>query len=204
MTSPTWILNSLTILMLLVAVAAAWRIANGWIPVAIRTIAGLEGGHYLLRGVGEADTDVAQMLMAAAMAGMLAPRLTVLSARGWETIFMLFATWFGWQCISDGRKNGFGRLMRGHGIAHFFHCTATVYMLAALHTMPVCSEIASLRKCPAPALIIAMVLVYHCLWDLIPQHAKRHALSSAQDSASVVACRLAMGTGMAVMLLTMN
>jgi hypothetical protein len=204
MISPIWLLDSLTSLMLVVAVISAWRIGERWIPVVAPSIAGVHESRPMLRRVAETDADVAQALMAIAMTGMLAPKLALLQAWGWETIFVFLATWFGWRCVDDLRTFGLRSLMSGHGTAHFFHCVATVYMFAAFHTMPMCTGTTDMTRYPPAALVIVMVLVCLCLSDLVPQHGHQPSSPQARLSMPAVACRVAMGMAMAVMLLTMN
>ncbi len=99
--TPAWLLDAVAALMLVVAAMSAARLARG------RVI----------------DTDLAHLLMAVAMAGMLAPSLRTLPDVPWEIIFGLLAAWFAVRVAGDARANGVRALAGGH-CAHRISCTA--------------------------------------------------------------------------------
>jgi hypothetical protein len=156
----------------------------------------------LLPKIDDIDADLVQMLMAVAMAGMLSPRLTILPPWGWETISGLLAVSFGWRCLSGVRTRGFCSLLTGHDTVHFFHCAATVYMVGILNSIPMCSATAGVSKYPVPTLFFVPVFVCHCIRELFQYHGAREDLTL--DGTVAVACRIAMGATMALMLLTMD
>jgi hypothetical protein len=57
----------------------------------------------------ELDTDGLHILMGAAMAGMLEPRLTPIPATAWRAVFAAAATWFALQAIRAGGQGGSAR-----------------------------------------------------------------------------------------------
>ena len=80
MMTPSWILDILAALMLLIAAISAGRLAIG------RPWRG---------GLMDADIDGAHLLMGIAMAGMLVASLTTLPNDAWDVIFALMTAWFG-------------------------------------------------------------------------------------------------------------
>ena len=119
MMTPSWILDILAALMLLVAAASAGRL------VAARPWAGSSG---------EADIDVAHLLMGIAMAGMLVASLTTLPNDAWDVIFALTTAWFGWRVYREAGRQGSRVLADGHHMPHLVHSAAMLYMFVALST----------------------------------------------------------------------
>ena len=116
--TPSWILDILAGLMLLVAAISAGRL------VAARAWAG---------PAGEADIDVAHLLMGIAMAGMLVAGLTTLPNGVWDAIFAVLTAWFGWRVYRESRREGVRVLADGHRMPHLVHSAAMLYMFAALN-----------------------------------------------------------------------
>src|SRR5258707_10189372 len=114
--TPAWIADVLAALMLLVAAVSAARIAlaRPW-----------------RRDAFVADTDVAHLLMAIAMAGMLAPSLAALPDTAWEVLFGLLTAWFAGRVAGDARRNGPGALAGGHCAPHLVHSASMLYMFLA-------------------------------------------------------------------------
>ena len=114
--TPAWILDVLAALMLVVAAVSAARIASArpW-----------------RRGAFVADTDVAHLLMAIAMAGMLAPGLGTLPDTAWEVVFGLLAAWFAGRVARDARASGVRALAGGHCAPHLVHSASMLYMFLA-------------------------------------------------------------------------
>jgi Domain of unknown function (DUF5134) len=116
--TPSWILDILAGVMLLVAAISAGRL------VAARAWAG---------PAGEADIDVAHLLMGIAMAGMLVASLTTLPNGVWDAIFAALTAWFGWRVYRESRGEGLRVLADGHRMPHLVHSAAMLYMFAALN-----------------------------------------------------------------------
>src|SRR5271167_4437658 len=98
---PAWILDIFAAVMLVVAAVSATRLvaARPW-----------PGGP----GVALADIDIAHLLMAIAMAGMLVASLQTLPNGAWEVIFGLMTAWFAYRVLRDARVSGFRALAGGH------------------------------------------------------------------------------------------
>ena len=84
--TPSWILDILAAIMLLVAATSAGRLVVG------RAWAGSSGN---------ADIDVAHLLMGIAMAGMLVASLSTLPNDVWDVIFAVLTGWFGWRVYRE-------------------------------------------------------------------------------------------------------
>jgi len=117
MMTPSWILDILAAVMLLVAAISAGRL------VAARPRAG---------STGDADIDIAHLLMGIAMAGMLVASLTTLPRGVWDAIFAVMTAWFGWRVYRESRGEGARVLADGHHMPHLVHSAAMLYMFVAL------------------------------------------------------------------------
>jgi len=115
--TPSWILDILAGLMLLVAAISAGRL------VAARPWAG---------SPGDADIDVAHLLMGIAMAGMLVASLSTLPNDVWDVIFAVLTGWFGWRVYHESRGEGVRVLADGHHTPHLVHSAAMLYMFVAI------------------------------------------------------------------------
>jgi len=117
MMTPSWILDILAGLMLLVAAVSAARLvaARAWRQPG-----------------GERDTDVAHLLMGIAMAGMLAASLTTLPNDAWDVIFAVLTAWFGWRVYRESRGEGARVLADGCHMPHLVHSAAMLYMFVAI------------------------------------------------------------------------
>jgi opacity protein-like surface antigen len=118
MMTPSWILDILAGVMLLVAATSAGRL------VVARSWAG---------SAREADIDVAHLLMGIAMAGMLVAGLTTLPNGVWDGVFAVLTAWFGWRVYRESRGEGVRVLADGHRMPHLVHSAAMLYMFAALN-----------------------------------------------------------------------
>jgi Domain of unknown function (DUF5134) len=170
--TPAWLLDAVAALMLAVAAVSAVRLA----PY-------LGGAVRWRRGTAVADTDVAHLLMALAMAGMLAPGLRTLPGIGWEVVFGMLAAWFAVRVTRDARANGVPALAGGHCAPHFVHCCSMIYMFAAvtagMGAMPGMAGWAGMSlRYPALALAFALVLGGYCIWDLDQLSGRRHSLGT--------------------------
>jgi hypothetical protein len=160
--TPGWILDVFAALMLTVAAVSAARlaVARPW-----------------RHGSVVADTDVAHLLMAIAMAGMLVPSLSTLPSAAWEVIFGVLTAWFGYRVIRDARTNGARALAGGHCAPHLVHSAAMLYMFLAL--VPAAgagqgmsgmggSSGSGMQSLDLPTLgfVFALILAGYTIWDL--------------------------------------
>ena len=116
--TPAWILDIFAALMLVVAAVSAARLvaARPW-----------------QRGAVIIDTDMAHLLMAIAMAGMLAPSLTTLpNARVGSHLRAADRLVRATGSSRDARANGVRALAGGHCAPHLVHSAAMLYMFAAI------------------------------------------------------------------------
>ena len=116
MSGPAWLAGSFAVLMVVIAAYCACRLA----------VARLRGGDT------ELDTDGLHVLMGAAMAGMLEPRLTPVPGTAWRAVFAAAAAWFAWQAIRPGGRAGRARC--AHPAPHAVECAVMVYMSHQLKT----------------------------------------------------------------------
>jgi hypothetical protein len=162
MSTPAWILDIFAALMLVVAAVSAARLAvlRPW---------------RLGRAAVVADIDVAHLLMAIAMAGMLAAGLSTLPDHAWAVVFGMLTAWFACQVTRDARREGIRALAAGHCAPHLVHAAAMLYMFLAL-TAPAASSASGVAgmggsarqtlSLPFLALLFALVLIGYSVWDL--------------------------------------
>jgi hypothetical protein len=149
--APAWLAGSVAVLMIMIAVCCAGRLA----------VSRLRGRNT------ERDADALHVLMGVAMAGMLEPRLTLVPVTAWRAVFAAAATWFAWQAIRPGRRAG------GHPAAHAVECAAMVYMLLPVGSwpsrhgpgmaMPGMSQSTTTGN-PALTLVLALFMLGYVLW----------------------------------------
>jgi hypothetical protein len=164
MITPSWILDILAGLMLLVAAVSAARLvaARAWRQPG-----------------GETDIDVAHMLVGIAMAGMLVTSLTTLPNGVWDVIFALLTAWFGWRVYRESRGEGARVLADGHHMPHLVHSAAMLYMFVALSAPAAAgsgggmsgmsggsSSTMQTLNAPVVALIFALWLIVYVVLDL--------------------------------------
>src|ERR1700733_33039 len=114
---PTWIFDLLAAFMLVVAAVSAARLvaAQPW-----------RHGSVII------DTDIAHLLMAIAMAGVLTPGLSTVPHAAWEVIFGVMIVWFVFRVVRDARSNGVRALAGGHCAPHLAHSGAMLYMFLGM------------------------------------------------------------------------
>jgi hypothetical protein len=162
MSTPASILDIFAALMLVVAAVSAARLAvlRPW---------------RLGRAAVVADIDVAHLLMAIAMAGMLAAGLSTLPDHAWAVVFGMLTAWFACQVTRDARREGIRALAAGHCAPHLVHAAAMLYMFLALtaHAARSASGVAGMGGSAMPtlslpflALLFALVLIGYSVWDL--------------------------------------
>jgi hypothetical protein len=176
--TPAWILDLLAALMLVVAAVSAARLA---------------AAQPWRRGSVIIDTDIAHLLMAIAMAGVLTSGLSTLPDGAWEIIFGVMIAWFAFRVARDARANGVRALAGGHCAPHLAHSGAMLYMflgmtasagaMAGMAGMPGMSEGTSsmlMLSDPTLAFVFALVLVGYTIWDLDQLSGRRYSLVSAR------------------------
>jgi hypothetical protein len=179
MTTPAWLLDIFAALMLVVAAVSAARLAAArpWV----------RGGA--AAGPAGPDVDVAHLLMAIAMAGMLAASLTTLPNTAWDVIFGLMTAWFAWRVWRDSRANGVRALAGGHCAPHLVHSAAMLYMFTALVAPGGGPGMAGMGasggsamptlEYPTLAFVFALILVGYSAWDLDQLSGRRYVLAGA-------------------------
>jgi uncharacterized protein DUF5134 len=160
--APDWILNIFAAIMLVVAAMSGARLvaARPW-----------RGG----RGAALADIDVAHLLMAIAMAGMLAGSLRTLPNGAWEVIFGVLTVWFASRVVRDMQVSGVRALAGGHCAPHLIHAASMLYMFLAL-TVPIVHGSGGMGgmgagsmgtlEFPTLAYAFALMLAGYSVWDL--------------------------------------
>jgi hypothetical protein len=138
----------------------------------------------------EPDVDIVHVLMGAAMAGMLVPRLRSLPDGVWEAVFGVALAWFGWQAIRAYRTGG----RAAHYVPHVLASGAMVYMFLAVspaRTGPALARVAmdgqsaATIRFPALALALALALFGYVMWvtDRLPSVPAVSALRLAPAAA---------------------
>ena len=159
---PSWVLDVFAAIMLVVATVSAARL------VAARPWRRGERPAVL------ADIDIAHLLMGIAMAGTLASGLRTLPDGAWEVVFGVLTAWFAYRVARDARVSGFRALAGGHCAPHLVHAGAMLYMFAAI-SAPAAHGSGGMGGgvggmgtlgLPFLALLLALVLVGYCIWDL--------------------------------------
>jgi len=174
---PSWIFDLLAAFMLVVAAVSAARLvaAQPW-----------RHGSVII------DTDIAHLLMAIAMAGVLTPGLSTLPNAAWEVIFGVMIVWFAFRVVRDARSSGVRALAGGHCAPHLVHSGAMLYMflgttsaagaMAGMAGMPGMSAGSSsmlMLSDPTLAFVFALVLIGYSIWDLDQLSGRRYSLTSA-------------------------
>ena len=162
--TPSWILDIFAAIMLVVAAVSAGRlvVAQPWRQGAQRAAL--------------ADIDVAHLLMAIAMAGMLTASLQTLPNGAWEVIFGVLTAWFAYRVARDVQVSGVRALAGGHCAPHLIHAAAMLYMFLALAApaahgsgmsgMGGAAGTMGTLSLPFLAFIFALLLIGYSIWDL--------------------------------------
>jgi Domain of unknown function (DUF5134) len=162
---PTWILDIFAAIMLVVAAVSAARLAAArpW--------------QHGARRAALADIDVAHLLMAIAMAGMLVASLQTLPNGAWSVIFAVITVWFGYRVARDAQVSGVRALAGGHCAPHLIHAAAMLYMFMAF-TAPATHGSGGMGdmsggmtgmgtlQLPFLAFLFALLLIGYSIWDL--------------------------------------
>jgi Domain of unknown function (DUF5134) len=172
--TPTWIFDLLAALMLVVAAVSAARLAAAqpW-----------RHGSVII------DTDIAHLLMAIAMAGVLAPGLSTLPDAAWEVVFGAMIAWFAVRVARDARATGVRALAGGHCAPHLVHSGAMLYMflgmtsaagaMAGMPGMSAGSSSTLMLSDPTLAFVFALILIGYSIWDLDQLSGRRYSLTTA-------------------------
>jgi hypothetical protein len=158
---PSWILDIFAAIMLVVAAVSAARLAAArpW-----RTG----------RRAALTDIDLAHLLMAIAMAGMLVASLQTLPNGAWEAVFAVMTAWFGYRVMRDAQVSGVRALAGGHCAPHLIHAGAMLYMFLAV-SAPIAHGSGGMGggmggmgtlELPFLAFLFALALVGYSIWDL--------------------------------------
>ena len=137
------------------------------------------------------DTDLAHLLMAIAMAGMLAPSLRTFPSALWEVIFGLLIVMFGLRVARDARVNGIRALAGGHCAPHLVHSASMLYMFLAIGPVAGRAGTAGMAgmsdtsgmgvlRYPTLALAFALILIGYGIWDLDQLSGKRYSLAGTR------------------------
>ncbi len=167
--TPAWIFDLVAALILVVAAVSAVRLvaARPWRP-----------GSVII------DTDIAHLLMAIAMAGVLAPSLATLPDTAWEVIFGLMIAWYAFRVLLDARANGVRALAGGYCAPHLVHSAAMLYMFLAMTSSagPMAGPAPEMLMLSDPTLgfVFALILITYSIWDLDQLSSRRYGLANAR------------------------
>ena len=152
---PAWLVGGFAVLMVVIAAYCACRLAISW----------------LQRKDTERDADALHVLMGAAMAGMLEPRLTSVPGAAWCAVFAVAAGWFACQAIRPAGRAGRARC--AHPAPHAVECAVMVYMLVPVGSwpgghgpgmaLPGLNQGATAGN-PALTLVLALFMLGYVLW----------------------------------------
>ncbi len=157
MSGPWWLSVAFAGVMLAIAAYCAARLAaaGAW------------------RQESELDADGMHLLMGVAMAGALAPPVSILAPGVWELVFAVAAAWFAWQAARAWRGRGAGRWCCPHPAPHLAESVAMVYMLAAGRVpaagsahmaMPAMAGTSAVARFPVLAIVLALFMAGYTAW----------------------------------------
>jgi hypothetical protein len=176
---PAWLAGSFAVLMVVIAVYCACRLAISWLG----------------RRDTERDADALHVLMGAAMAGMLQPRLAPVPGPAWRVVFAAAAAWFAWQAIRAGRRGAAGPRC-AYPAPHAVECAVMVYMLVPVGSwptghgpgmaMPGMNQGATAGN-PALTLVLALFMLGYVLWvtDRLARLSRARAAAPARGTAAL-------------------
>jgi Domain of unknown function (DUF5134) len=176
---PSWLAGAFAAVMIVIAVYCAGRL------VASR----------LWHRATAVDADGLHVVMGVAMAGMLAPRLSLLPGSVWEGGFAGAAAWFAWQAARAGRGSLGGGWRCHYPVPHLVECGAMLYMLRAAPGtrpagagtgMPMPAMSAPPGSFPALALILALFMLGYIVWttDRLTSGARANSATTARSTAT--------------------
>ena len=181
MAGPSWVAGAFAAMMILIAVYCAARLvaSRRWHrPTAV-------------------DADGLHLVMGVAMAGMLAPRLSLLPATVWAGVFGVAAAWFAAQAALARRGSTVASWRCRYPVPHLVECGAMLYMLlAALGTRPagqrgmampaMTGSPGAAASVPALALILALFMLGYIVWttDRLATQARVKTAAATRSTAS--------------------
>jgi hypothetical protein len=158
MTGPSWLADTLAVVMIVTAAYCFSRLVAAW--------------RWQRRT--DYDVDGVHVFMGVAMAGMLVPRLNPFWDSGWEVVFGAATAWFGWQTIRGYRNElAVGRRWVAYHFQHVVACGAMLYMFLAVVSARAGSSAAgmamggssgSATRFPTLALVLTLALVGYVIW----------------------------------------
>lgn len=152
------------------------------LAVAALSLARIAAARPRRREAAATGTDIAQALMAIAMAGTLASSLRTLPNGAWAGVFAMLTAWFTYRVVQNARTSG-ARTMAGLPDApQVAHSTAMLYMFLAL-----AAPAAGGARAGGPATLalnhatlafgFALVLAGYSVWDLDQLSGARYSLA---------------------------
>jgi hypothetical protein len=156
MAAPAWLSDVFAAVMLAVASYCAGRLTVAW----------------AWRRETDLDADGVHVFMGVAMAGMLAPALSVLTPAAWEAVFALWAVWFAWQAARAWRGDGAGAWRCAFPVPHLVESLAMVYAFTAVRStaggtgagMTGMGGAAGAVRFPVLAVVFALFMVGYVAW----------------------------------------
>lgn len=162
-----WILDAAAAVMLAVAAVSAGRLAlaRPWRPGSVIT-----------------EVDLAHLLMAIAMAGMLASSLRTLPDAAWDVIFGLLTALFAFRVAQDVRAAGLRALGGGCCAPHLVHSASMLSMFAAIGPAAGMAGMGAGSGMMTPghptvAFLFALILIGYGILDLDQLSGGRHRLA---------------------------
>jgi hypothetical protein len=161
MSTPAWVLEIFAVVMLLVAEVSAGQlaVARAWTR----------------RGDVGVGIVASRLLTGIAVAGILAPGLSILPDAAWEIVFAVLTAWFAWCLWRESRGRGAAAVARGQYAPYLVHCAAALYLFAALVGQSAAGSAmggmpgmagGSSGGIPALALVFTLLLVAFTVYDL--------------------------------------
>ena len=156
------------------------------------------------------DALVTQVIMGAATAGMLVPRLDPVPLAAWQILATAGTAWFTWRCLQAAVTSPAGQGYRaGHHLPHALACGAMLYMLLAGSPAG-----PGLMHGPAPLPVLAIGFALAMAWAAVVTTDRLAVLTPARTAPAGTAerialprlaacCQAAMGIAMAYLLVQM-
>lgn len=181
---PAWVLDALAGVMLAVAAVSAARLAAGRLAAA----------RPWRRGGTAVDTDVAHLLLAIAMSGMLTTSLRTMPAAVWEPVISVLTAWLVLRAARNARAHGLRSLPGADCSSCALHCSTCSSRSRRPARTAARWRAWGRRRHPLLALAFALALVGYSVLDI-------GRLSAGGPSRVTAGCRTAMGLIMAFMLI---
>jgi hypothetical protein len=198
MIGPGWLKTGVAVVMLAIAAFCVIRLAL-----------------WRLRGHNaDPEADALHVVMGTSMAGMLDPRLSLVSPTAWVVVFTGATSWFAWQAIRTRMTPRRRKWQCSHPAPHAVESAAMVYMLwptrPVVHSPAMAmTGMSGHASNPALALVLTLFLAGYILWttDQLASASRIRATGAIASPALVprlAACsKIVMSAAMGYMLLTM-